>query len=124
MSMDERNQHSLTIAGLAASVVAAFGASICCIGPIAAAFLGLTSFGALVKYENLRPLFTGVTFIPLAGAFYLTYRKRPAEACEPGSICATHPTLVNRINRVGLWVVTATVLIVLTFPTWSNWVLG
>lgn len=122
--MDERREHSMTKAGLAASVVAAFGASICCIGPIAAAFLGLTSFGALVKYEKFRPLFTGVTFLFLAGAFYLTYRRRPAEACEPGSICATHPTTVSRINRIALWVITAIALIVLTFPTWSNWVLG
>jgi len=121
--MDDRKERSLTKAGLAASVVAAIGASICCIGPIAAAFLGLTSFGALVKYEKFRPLFSGLTFLLLAGAFYLTYRRRPA-ACEPSSICATHPTAVSRINRIALWVVTAIVLIVLTFPTWSNWILG
>lgn len=122
--MDDRKQQSLTKAGLAASVFAALGASICCIGPIAAAFLGLTSLGALVRAEKFRPLFAGVSFIFLAGAFFLTYRTRPADACQPGSVCATHPTTVGRINRVVLWVVTAIVLIVLTFPTWSNWVLG
>ena len=122
--MDDRIEQALTRAGLAASNVAAIGASICCIGPIAAAFLGLASFGALVKYEQFRPLFTGLTLVLLAGAFYLTYRRRPVEACEPGSICATHPTSVNRIHRLALWVITAIVLIVLTFPTWSNWVLG
>jgi len=31
---------------------------------------------------------------------------------------------VQRINRIALWVVTSVVLIILTFPTWSNWVLG
>ncbi|MHB9001992.1 MAG: cation transporter, partial [Thermoanaerobaculia bacterium] len=55
-------------AGLATSVVAAFGASICCIGPIASAFLGLTSFGALVKYEKFRPLFIGVTLFANANS--------------------------------------------------------
>jgi len=122
--MNERKQDSLTKVGLGASVIAALGASICCIGPIAAAFLGLTSMGALVRYERFRPLFTGVTLLFLAGAFYMTYRRRPAEACEQGSICATHPTTVNRINRVALWVVSAIALIILTFPTWSNWILG
>jgi len=122
--MNERNQDSLTKVGLGATVIAALGASICCIGPIAAAFLGLTSMGALVRYERFRPLFTGVTLLFLAGAFYLTYRRRPAEACEPGSICATHPTTVSRINRVALWIVTVVALIILTFPTWSNWILG
>lgn len=116
---------SLTTAGLAASVAAAFAASICCIGPIAAAFLGLTSMGALIKYEPYRPLFTAVTLAFLAGAFYLAYRKRPVEACEPGSLCATQGvTRVRRINRIVLWIVTAIVLSILTFPTWSNWVLG
>jgi len=123
--MNEQTARSLTKAGLAASVVAAFGASICCIGPIAAAFLGLTSFGALVKYEPFRPILTVITLAFLAPAFYLAYRKRSAEACEPDSVCATHgATRMQRINRTVLWIVTAIVLIILAFPTWSNWVLG
>lgn len=123
--MDTINEASLTKAGLAASIVAAVGASICCIGPIAAAFLGLTSMGALVKYEPYRPVLTMVTFAFLAGAFYLAYRKRPTEACETESLCATQGvTRVQKINRIVLWIVTAVVLSILTFPTWSSWVLG
>jgi len=123
--MDERKTRSLTWGGLGASVAAALGASICCIGPIAAAFLGLTSLGALVKYEPLRPILMVITLVFLGGAFYLAYRKRPAEECEPGSVCATHGVeRVQRINRIALWFVTAVVLTILTFPTWSNWVLG
>lgn len=123
--MNAKNETSVAKAGLAASIVAAFAASICCIGPIAAAFLGLTSMSALVKYEAYRPIFTAVALAILAGAFYLAYRNRPAEACEPGSLCATQGvTQVQRINRIVLWFVTAIVLTVLTFPTWSNWVLG
>lgn len=123
--MNEQREQTLTKAGLAASIGAAVAASMCCIGPIAAAFLGLTSFGALVKYEPLRPILSIVTLAFLGGAFYLAYRKRPAEACEPGSLCAVQgPTRVQRINRIVLWVVAAAVVIILTFPTWSNWVLG
>jgi mercuric ion transport protein len=120
--MDERKERSLTKAGLVASVFAAIAASICCIGPIAAAFLGFTSFAALVKYEPLRPLFTAVTVAFLGGSFYLAYRKPPVETCEPGSLCAEHN--LPRFTRVLLWIVTAIVFVVLTFPTWSNWVLG
>ncbi len=123
--METNKEKSLATAGLATAVLTAFGASICCIGPILAAFLGLTSFGALVKYEALRPMFAGVTLLFLGTAFYVAYRKRAAEACEPGSLCATHgPARVERINRLVLWVVTAVVIVVLTFPTWSNWILG
>ena len=123
--MATQKEASLTKAGLAASAVAALAASICCIGPIAAAFLGLTSMGALVRYEPYRPIFTVVTLAFLAGAFYLAYRKRPSEACEPGSLCATQGvTRVRKMNRIVLWIVTALVLLILTFPTWSNWILG
>lgn len=123
--MDDTKETSIAKAGLAGSIVAAVGASICCIGPIAAAFLGLTSMGALVKYEPYRPVLTVVTLAFLAGAFYLAYRKRPAEACESGSLCATEGvTRVQKINRIVLWFVTGLVVLILTFPTWSNWVLG
>ena len=123
--MNKGGEKTLTKAGLAGSLVAAVGASICCIGPIAAAFLGLTSFGALVKYEPLRPVFSIITLAFLGFAFYLAYRKRPVEACEPDSICATHGvTRVQNINRIVLWFVTVVVLVILTFPTWSNWMLG
>lgn len=110
-------------AGLAAAVASAIAASICCIGPLAAAFLGLSSLSALVQFETYRPLFTVVTIAVLAGAFYLTYRRKPAAACEPGSICEQQgPGRVERLNRVVLWTVAAIVLIVLTFPNWSAWV--
>ncbi len=117
--------HALQRAGLAATVVSAIAASICCIGPLAAALFGLTSLGALVKFEKYRPLFTGVTVLLLAGAFYATYRTRPEAPCEPGSLCATRgPDRMARLNRRVLWVVAGLALLVLTFPTWSGWIWG
>ncbi len=110
---------------MAASLIAAFGASICCIGPIAAALFGMTSLAALVKYEPLRPFFAVITFGFLGAAFYMTYRKRPADVCEPDSVCATRGVdRVQRFNRIMLWIAVVVAMIVLTFPTWSGWVLG
>lgn len=123
--MSTEKEASLTKAGIFASVATAVGASICCIGPIAAAFLGLTSMGALVKYEPYRPWLTAVTLLFLAGAFYLAYRKSPAASCEPGSLCATQGvTRVQKMNRTILWIVAPLILLILTFPAWSGWVLG
>jgi mercuric ion transport protein len=123
--MDERKEERFARAGMAMSVAAAFGASVCCIGPIVAAMFGITSLAALVKYEPLRPLFAAITVVLLAAAFYMTYRKRSAEACAPGSVCETQGVdRVQRINRVALWIAAALALIVLTFPTWSTWLLG
>lgn len=123
--MDERKEQRFAQAGMAASVAAAFGASVCCIGPIVAAMFGMTSLAALVKYEPLRPLFAAMTVGLLAIAFYMTYRKRPAEACAPGSVCERQGIdRVQRINRVALWIAAALTLVILTFPTWSTWLLG
>jgi len=122
--MDQQQEQNLARGGMAVSVVAALGASICCIGPIVAVTFGMTSLAALAKYEPLRPVFTAVTLALLGLGFYSTYRRRPA-ACEPDSVCAAHgPDRVQRINRIVLWVVTGIALIVLTFPTWSAWIFG
>lgn len=122
--MDHGKQTRVARVGMAASIATAFGASICCIGPIVAVMFGMTSLAALSKYEPLRPIFGGVTVVLLAVAFYATYRRPEAE-CEPGSVCATQgPDRVQKINRIALWLATVVALIVFTFPTWSGWVLG
>lgn len=118
---------SLRRATLGATVVSAVAASICCIGPLAAALLGVTGLGAFVAFEKYRSYLAGITLIFLAGAFYVTYRKKPGvpESCEPGSLCAAAGTTrLERANRIVLWVVTAVVVLVLTFPTWSGWIWG
>lgn len=113
------------LTGLVATVVSAVAASIRCVGPLAAALLGVTSLGALVGLERYRPVFTVATLLFLAAAFYGTYRPRRQAACEPGSPCATlGPDRMARLNRTVLWVVAAVAIAVLTFPTWSGWVLG
>jgi len=122
--VDHEKQARVARIGMAASIATAFGASVCCIGPIVAVVFGMTSLAALAKYEPLRPLFGGVTAVLIVVAFYATYRRPPA-ACEPGSICATRGIdRVQKINRVALWLTTAVALIVFTFPTWSAWILG
>jgi hypothetical protein len=63
-----------------------------------------------------------VTLGLLVGAFYLTYRKKN-EPCEPDSVCTTHGVeRIGRINRMVLWFVAVIVLAILTFPTWSVWI--
>lgn len=120
--MNEGREERFARAGMAASVLAAVGASVCCIGPVVAAMFGVTSLAALVKYEPLRPLFAVVTIGFLGVAFYMTYRRRPAEECAPDSICTTRG--VDRVNRFMLWIAAAVAVVVLTFPTWSGWILG
>lgn len=123
--MNERHRSRIRTAGLTAGIATAFAASICCIGPIVAATLGLTSLGALARYESLRPLFGAVSIAFLAVAVFLTYRDRGDADCQPGSVCEVHGAdRVRRVNRMVLWIAAIVITVVLTFPTWSNWILG
>lgn len=110
-------------ASIGAAIVSAFGASLCCIGPLAASALGFTGLGVFVKLHAFRPYLAVLTVLFLVGAVHLTYRKAPAGACAPGSPCeATVPGRADRLNRVVLWTVAVAALLVLSFPTWSGWI--
>ena len=120
--MSQKKHSRMARIGMAASIVSAFGASVCCIGPVLAVMFGVTSLAALAKFEPLRPILAVVTVALLGAAFYATYR-RPAD-CEPGSLCETHgPDRVHKLNRIALWIASLVALVVFTFPTWSAWVL-
>jgi mercuric ion transport protein len=119
MPLTEHQQVRLGRTGSVAAVLAAFGASLCCIGPVAAALFGLSSLAALARYESLRPAFLLTTFAGLGTAFFLNYRRTPS-ACEADAECADR----IRNSRLFLWIATAAALVIVTFPTWSNWVLA
>lgn len=89
------------------AVLAAFAASLCCVGPLLFVVLGLGAFSAASIFESMRPWLLGLTTVFLAVGFYRTYFKRE-QACAPGEACATKP--VNRAGRAGLWVASALVL--------------
>ena len=57
--------------------------------------------------EDYRPLFMAITFAFLGGAFYLSYRPRPAGAPR---------SRLMRFNRLLLWAVTSAVVVLLFFP--------
>lgn len=111
---------ALQKASLGGSILAAITASLCCIGPLVAVLLGAGGFAASAAFEKWRPVFLGITFVLLALAWYLTYRK-PKTACEEGSACATKP--VAKWNKVMLWFATAFVLVAAAFPSLSSAIL-
>lgn len=85
---------------LGGAVAAAFGAGLCCIGPVMFALFGLGAFGAASIFESLRPYLLAVAVLALAFGFYQVYFRR--EQCAPGEACATKP--VSKMNRASLWV--------------------
>ena len=102
---------------IGASVVAAIGASLCCILPILFVLVGTGIAGAAAFFATWRPLLLAITFLLLALGFYFAYRK-PRQACEPGGTCER--PAVSRVGRIWLWIATALVILFATFPYYSG----
>jgi mercuric ion transport protein len=113
--MDGAGNAKLLSAGAVASAVAA---SVCCLGPLVLALLGLGGGALLLRFEPYRPYLLAATALFLGGGFYLTYRRPPVEECAPGSTCA-HPSSRNG-QKIALWIVTAIVVLAAAFPYFSG----
>lgn len=100
------------------SVVAAFGASLCCTLPIIFALTGFSILGASAYFDILRPYLLVVTFGLLGSAFYYAYRPVPPAACAPGAACAVPEN--RRSTRIVLWLVTVLVIALAAFPYYSG----
>src|SRR5258708_15442214 len=99
---------------LVAGILAALGASACCVGPLVLLTLGVSGawIGSLTALEPYRPIFIGLTLLFLGFAFYRLYLVRPA--CSPESACANPRTLKRQ--RLGFWIVTVLVLSLIAVP--------
>ena len=104
----------------AGALLAAAGASVCCVLPVVVAFAGVGSaaFGAV--FEPYRPYMIAATMLLLGFAFYRAYRPQAAE-CAPGESCAVPEN--RRRQRLLLWIVAAVALLLLTFPYYIGWIL-
>lgn len=103
---------------MCASIVAAGAASLCCISPLLAMGLGLGTLGGAALTEEWRPWLLGWSGLVLAGAFYLTYRRRPENECAGGA-CAVSPK-TRRGQKMLLWLWAAAVLLLGAFPYYSG----
>lgn len=118
------SEKSVTAVTTAGGLLVAFLASLCCVGPLVLAALGVgvgaTGFlastaGALKGLLPYRPFFIGLTSLLLGVAFYQSYRK-PQSACAPGAACV--PASSRRKARVVLWAVAALALALILAPYW------
>ena len=115
--MSELNKSNVTQSGrgfLAAGILAAVGASICCVGPLVLLALGVSGawIGSLTALEPYRPFFIGLTLLFLGLAFHRLYLAR--RVCTPGSACAD-PRALKR-QRFAFWIVTILVLCLIFIP--------
>ncbi len=102
------------------TVAAAFGASLCCILPVAVVFLGVGSAALGATLEPYRPYFAVLTIALLGFAFYQAYKPQKVE-CAPGESCAVPEN--RQRQRLLLWIVAAIALALVTFPYYVGWIL-
>ena len=99
---------------LVAGVLAAIGASVCCVGPLVLLGLGIGGawIGNLTALEPYRPIFIGFTLLFLGLAFRRLYFM--PQVCAPGELCAD-PRVVRR-QRFLFWGVTLVLVALLAVP--------
>ena len=99
---------------LIAGVLAAIGASVCCVGPLVLLALGIGGawIAHLTALEPLRPWFIAATFLFVGLAFRRLYFQQPA--CEPGDACARSSVLKRQ--RLIFWIVALVLLALLSVP--------
>jgi mercuric ion transport protein len=101
-------------ASLVAGVLAAIGASVCCVGPLVLLGLGISGawISNLTALEPYRPIFVGLTVLFLGLAFRRLYLV--AQVCAPGTACADPQTLARQ--RLLFWAVAVVLLGLLAVP--------
>ncbi len=112
------NEKSLTIG----STLAAFVASLCCLGPL---LLGSAGLGAalVATFAPLRPYFLALSCVLLAAGFYFVYRKPKApRECE-GEVCAPE-SRTRRMAKPLLWLATVVVAALALFPAYGSKLVG
>lgn len=100
---------------LIASVVAAIGASVCCVGPLILLALGIggTWVGNLTAMEPYRPIFMSLMLLFLGLAFRKLYLV--PQVCAPGTPCADPRTLKRQ--QLIFWIIAVLMLGLLAVPS-------
>lgn len=100
---------------LIAGVLAAIGASVCCVGPLVLLTLGISGawIGNLTAMEPYRPFFIGLTLLFLGLSFRKLYLV--PQVCVPETPCAD-PLTIKR-QRLIFWIVAVLLLGLLAVPT-------
>jgi mercuric ion transport protein len=106
----------------AGGILAAIGASSCCVVPFVLFALGVGGawIGNLTALARYQPAFIAAALIFIGVGFWQVYRN-PKPACTDGSSCARPAS--NRLAKTGLWIAAILVGVAALFPMIARFVL-
>ncbi|KGD66070.1 mercuric transporter MerT [Alcanivorax nanhaiticus] len=97
-------------------VIAAIGASLCCVGPFVLLTLGISGawIGNLTLLEPYRPFFIVIVLLLFGWSGWQVHR--PIEACASGTACAVPQTRKRR--QIIVWTTAIIALILVSSSYW------
>ncbi|NQZ06934.1 MAG: mercury transporter MerT [Algicola sp.] len=103
------------------AILAAIGASACCIGPLLLLTLGISGawIGNLTAMQPYSPYFTAATVIALFMVFRTLYLV--PQSCDEGALCVNPNVLKNQ--RIIFWVVAIVLIAMVTFPYYAQYLI-
>lgn len=104
-------------AALAGALAAAFGASLCCLGPLLAVFAGIGGAGLASTFEPLRPYLLAASAALFVVGGLALYRRPGGAACDQAGACAPSRP---RPGKALFWVAVALAAVLASFPVWSK----
>lgn len=111
----ERGAGASAASAIGLSAVASF-IGLCCVGPWAVAFLGISGAIAMAGWQPYRPYILGIAAVLLAWAFWRVYG--PRRQCQTGP-CASRPSIWL---QSALWLALAMILLAF-FADQLQWLL-
>ncbi|MDQ7089452.1 MAG: mercuric transporter MerT family protein [Methylococcales bacterium] len=118
---EEKPDKSLSWLGTGA-VLAAIGASACCVLPLLLLSLGIGGawMSTLTSMTAIRPFLFALTLLLIWVAFMKLYLSE--ENCEEGAMCVNPKVLRNQ--RLIFWIVSIVIVSLLAFPWYAPWLMG
>jgi len=103
------------------AVLAAIGASACCVGPLLLISLGIGGawMSTLTSMESIRPIFFFLTLLFIWMGFNKLYLNE--DSCQDGASCAS--TKVQKRQRLLFWIGSIAILLLLAFPWYDPYFL-
>jgi len=116
----ETAEKSTSWLGIAA-VLAAIGASACCVGPLLLLSLGIGGawMTTLTSMETIRPFFFIITLLCIWGGFMKLYLSN--NNCHQGAVCADN-SVIRRQRKI-FWIGSILILLLLAFPWYAPYFL-